>query len=428
MNWLANYPFFFDGPEYVALSRLPVTEALMQAHPLAHPVSIWLSRLAYLGLGESVAAQSLVSWLFWVGGTIIISRWVERERRLLFWAVCWLLPLPWLVMTNVGVDAVSTGLFAAGVGILVGRKSWMKMVVATTLLGLSVLNYLGMLVWLVIPAGMIVVEAGLTGRQKLIRMATLSLSGVMGLGGLVALGVWKGVVGVGSVSVLRAIYHAGVAFVVNYTWVSALVVVGSGGYWVYKRSWRELGILIGVGAIYVVSMLPWHSGPYGRLGIMVVYLLAWLYTRLPKTVGVLALLLVIPNWWSVWSAYQTTPLPILEQRLLNQAGCENKQVILSEIQRPQLANNYPAAWYVGPNNWEEVGRKIETKKEEGGGWCISQQALDFPYRQFEGQLPYPLSGSKKKEGFLSLAISNEKLEVVSKEDKHPELTIYTISR
>lgn len=428
MNFLASYPFFFDGPEYVALSRLPIAEALMQAHPLAHPTSMGLWRLAYLWLGESVLALSLVSLLFWVGGTMMASRWVRRERRLLFYGVCLLLPLPWLVMTNVGVDAVSAGIFAIGMGVLAGRKGWVKVIGATILFGLAILNYLGMSIWLVIPAGMIWGEAKLARRQKLAMIATLSLSGVMGLGGLMALGVWKGVVGMGSVGILRAIYHAGHAFVANYTWVSVLVVAYCGVNWAYKKRWSELGLMMGIGLVYVISLLPWHSGPYGRLGVLVVFPLAWLYTRLPKAIGILALLLIIPSWSSVWGAYQTTPLPILQQRLLSESSCDNKQLILSEIQRPQLSAVYPTAWYVGSANWEEVAAGIAIVLEEGEQICISRQAIDFPYRQYEGQLPYPLSGREESKGFLSLGLEKEKLEVVGEDAEHPELTIYTFSR
>lgn len=428
MNWLANYPFFFDGPEYVALSRLPVAEALIQAHPLAHPVSILLWRLAYLWLGESVAALSLVSLLFWVSGTVMAVSCVERGKRWVMYAICFLLPLPWLVMTNVGVDSVSTSLFVAGVVIIWRERGWLRVGGATTLFGLSILNYLGMMVWLAIPVIIIWFDHKLSRRSRLGMAGGIMMSVMIGIGALLAMGLWTKGVGVGLASIPVAIYHAGVAFVANYTWVSVWVMVGFGISWVRGREWKKLLIMLGIGCLYTISLLPWHSGPYGRLGIMVVYPLAWLYTRLPRMVGVLALLLVIPNWWYICLAYQTTPLPILEQRLLRQAECENKQIILSEIQRPQLANIYSAAWYVGPSNWEEVVKKIDTKKEGGDGWCISQQALDFPYRQFEGQLPYPLSGSKEKRGFLSLSLEKKKLEVVGEDVEHPELTIYTISR
>lgn len=428
MSLLANYPFFFDGPEYVALSRLPIKDALMQAHPLAHPVSIWLWRLTYSTLGESVAILSLVSLLFWTVGTLTASRWIKPERRLLFCGVCWLLPLPWLVMTNVGVDAVSAGLFAAGMGVLAGKKSWAKVVVATILFGLSIFNYLGMMVWLPIPVATVWFDQKLPWRSRLGMVGSVVTSVIIGIGALLAMGLWTKGVGVGLASIPIALYHAGVAFVANYTWVSMVIVLGFGMRWIRTRDWAKLTIAAGISSIFIISLLPWHSGPYGRLGIMGVYPLAWLYTRLPKMVGVLALLLVIPNWWGVWRAYQVTPLPILQQRLLTKSSCDDQQIILSEIQRPQLSGIYPAAWYVGPANWEEVARKIETKKEEGNGWCISQQALDFPYRQFEGQLPYPLSGSEEKRGFLSGALEKEKLAVVGEEPQHPELTIYTISR
>ena len=103
------------------------------------------------------------------------------------------------------------------------------------------------------------------------------------------------------------------------------------------------------------------------------------------------------------------------------SDCEGKQLILSEIQRPQLAKEYPAAWYVGPNNWEEIGRRVEGGEVE----CMSRQALDYPYRQYEGQLPYPLSGREGKRGFLTATIKAEGLQVAAEKPQHPELTLYS---
>jgi len=424
MSLLANYPFFFDGSEYVALSRLPILESLRLAHPIAHPISMMLWRLAYLGLGSSITGLSLVSVIFWIMGMVLVARCVEKDRRVWVYVVCLFLPLPWLLMTNVLVDAVSTALFIGGVALLWRRRDWIRIMGATTLFGISILNYLGMAVWIAIPLAIIGFDRDLTGKKKMAMMGVVLSSLGIGLEGLRMMGLLTTKVGVGLSSIPVAMYHAGVAFVTNYTWVSAFLVVGFGISWLRKREWKKLLIMVGIGFIYTISLLPWHSGPYGRLGIFVVYPLAYLYSRLPKWIIVFVIVLVLPSWFKVVRAYKETPLPILQQELVDTSKCSDKQLVFSEIQRPQLSPIYPSAWYAGPANWKEVVVKIR----ESENICISQQAMDYPYRQYEGQLPYPLSGREGSKGFISTALQDEQVEVVGVDDKHPELTIYRLSR
>ena len=250
------------------------------------------------------------------------------------------------------------------------------------------------------------------------------MSVIMGIGALLAMGLWTNRVGVGLSSMPVAIYHAGVAFMANYTWVSALLVVGFGISWAREGAWKKLIIMGGIVCIYVISLLPWHSGPYGRLGIFMVYPLAYLYARLPRWIVITLIILTLPSWFRVVRAYQETPLPIRQQEMVEESWCRDKQLVFSEIQRPQLSIIYSSAWYAGPSNWEEVAGKIK----EGENICISQQALDYPYFQFEGQLPYPLSGKEGSKGFLLTALQSEKLELEKTDLKHPGLTIYRISR
>jgi hypothetical protein len=217
-------------------------------------------------------------------------------------------------------------------------------------------------------------------------------------------------------------YHAGIAFVANYTWVSALVVLSFGISWLRGEGVTKL-LIMGVIGVYIVSLIPWHSGPYGRLGLFVIYPLAYLYTRLSRWTLVVAIALVLPSLFHIVSAYRDTPLPIIQQNLVESSTCRDKQLIFSEIQRPQLSPIYPEAWYVGPANWEEVVVKIN----HGRNMCISQQAIDYPYRQFEGQLPYPLSGRRESKGFLYETLREAKMEVVSADPRHSELTLYLVS-
>lgn len=425
MSLLANYPFFFDSPEYVALSQMPIVDALYLVHPLAHPISMVMWRLAYLIFGSSVAALSLTSLIFWVMGVIFAAQCVSRDRRWVVYIVCILLPLPWLVMTNVLVDAVSMSLFVMGVASIWKQRRWNRIILSTIFFGLAMFNYLGMIAWIAIPIFTIWSDKKLILKEKIIRAIVIASSALIAIGALWIMGLLTNTVGIGLSSVPIAIYHAGVAFVANYTWVSIAVVFGFGVYWFIKKEWPHLLIMMGVGVIYCVSLVPWHSGPYGRLGVFLIFPLAYLYSMLPKWLSVLAIVLIVPSWFKIVSAYQATPLPILQQNLVETSDCSEKQLILSEIQRPQLSTIYPSAWYVGPANWQEIVNNIADSKEE---ICISKQALDYPYRQYEGQLPYPLSGRIGSIGFLQEALTDTKIIVIKEDPTHTELTIYGVSR
>lgn len=437
MSLLANYPFFFDGPEYVALAQMPIGEALRMAHPLAHPVSMVLWRMATLALGSSVAALSLISAVFGVVGLMAVSTCVPRERRWIVWAVGALLPLSWLLMTNVGVDTVTASLFTCGAGLLWKRRTWGRVMGATGLLLLSVMNYPGMVVWLPVPIALIWLDRTLSGKQRVwmgLAVATGAMVGVAGLLGVLAvaqvspLGVTTfGVEQEGTLlavmhprGLLQAIYHAMVAYVANYTWVSVIVAAGYAAGWWRRKDWQMLSMVGGMGTLYVVSLVPWHSGPYGRLGALLIYPLILLYARLPRWWAILAIGLLVPSWGKIVWAYQQTPLPLLQQELVTRSNCEDKQLVLSEVQRPQLMEAYPTAWYVGPANWQEIAGELVTRQAV----CVSQQALDYPYRQYEGQSPYPLSGRRGKRGFIAAGVKEEQLLVVGADPKHPELTLY----
>ena len=285
-----------------------------------------------------------------------------------------------------------------------------------------------MAAWLPVPLAIILFDQKLLWKSRILKMGVGVTSVIVGPGTLVAMGLWKTSVGVGLASAPVALYHAAVAFVANYTWVSVAVVAGFAITWLSRREWMKLGLMAGVGIIDVISLLPWHSGPYGRLGLFLVYPLAWLYSRLPKWIGVLAIILILPSWFVIAKAYQGTPLPQLQQKLIAESGCRGRQLILSEIQRPQLLPIYPSAWYVGPANWQDVSGEIATAVQAGKSVCISQQARDYPYRQYEGQLPYPLSGKSGSQGFLAEELKGNKVKVAAADPAHPELTIYVVSR
>lgn len=437
MSLLANYPFFFDSPEYVNLSQLPYGEALYLAHPLVHPVSMLLWRVSYLIFGSSVAVLSLVSAAFWIMGAVFAARCVARERRWVVYAICLLLPLPWLIMTNVVVDAVSSSLLMCGVALLWKRRDTVRVAASTVLFGLSVLNYLGMAIWLPVPMALILFDSKLTTAEKVKKM-TIVLGGVgIVMGGLLitfSATNFVGSQGGQAISMLSltgflvALYHSFTTFIANYTWVSVVVVLGYAITWLRKRDWEKLLIMVGIAGMYVVSLLPWHSGPYGRLGVFLVYPLAWLYSHLNKYLRILAIALILPSFFMTVAAYQETPLPILQQKLIERSECSGKQLVLSENQRPQLAGSYPQAQYIGSANWQIVRDEVVSDVDGGEVVCMSKQAIDYPYRQYEGQLPSPLVGRKGRNGFLFETLQTYKLVIMAEDPKHPELTLYAVSR
>jgi hypothetical protein len=131
-----------------------------------------------------------------------------------------------------------------------------------------------------------------------------------------------------------------------------------------------------------------------------------------------------PTFW----VYQKTPIPQIQAGVIEKIKIGEKNLlVLSDYQRPQL--NYENALYVNSN--EEIHKMVVGKITEnllaGERVFISQQAIDSPYWQYDGQQIHIISKGDKNKAQLKKFLEDKKLTLVAEEKNYPILTIYQLS-
>ena len=101
-------------------------------------------------------------------------------------------------------------------------------------------------------------------------------------------------------------------------------------------------------------------------------------------------------------------------------------MVLSDYQRPQLADT--DALYLGGDKEQQkmIEEKIMEKLVEGGRVFISQQAINFPYWQYDGQQIHIISRGNKNKAQLKEFLRDKRLEKIVEDKNYPLLTIYEI--
>ena len=148
--------------------------------------------------------------------------------------------------------------------------------------------------------------------------------------------------------------------------------------------------------------------------------------------GVLIFILFL-TFLPTFITYQKTPIPKIQAGLIEEIKLKNEDLlILSDYQRPQLS--YENAFYCEATSFAYLGgdqeqqkiieKKIEEKLKANGKVFISQQAVNFPYWQYDGQQIHIISKGNKNKAQLKEFLEDKKLEVVVENKNYPLLTIY----
>jgi 4-amino-4-deoxy-L-arabinose transferase-like glycosyltransferase len=157
---LSNFPHFYDGPEYISLSKEnSLTLALSKSHEVAHPVYIFLIQVSQK-LFHNI---SLVSALFGILGMIsfyiLTRRLFGKKIAFLSLAPITFFPHLYLIQTNIMHEAVDHFLLITSIlffdTFLVGRK-FINIFISLVFLSLAFINFPGNLVWISLFPGLYV--------------------------------------------------------------------------------------------------------------------------------------------------------------------------------------------------------------------------------------------------------------------------------
>jgi len=178
-------------------------------------------------------------------------------------------------------------------------------------------------------------------------------------------------------------------------------------------------VLIAYPLALLLAIMPWPASPTrfaarrGQGGRKIYWLLM-----------AILFLSFCPTFW----AYQQRPIPQIQSGLIDKINLkENDLLVLSDYQRPQLADT--DALYLGGDKEQQkmIEEKIMEKLVEGGRVFISQQAINFPYWQYDGQQIHIISrGDLKNKAQLKEFLRDKKLEKIVEDKNYPLLTIYEI--
>ena len=236
----------------------------------------------------------------------------------------------------------------------------------------------------------------------------------------------------------------------GYSLLVILVLIIIGTDLIKKKNWPVLIFFLSFFLPFLLTGKFWYGGLFGRYAVLIAFPLALFLGLIPwrKVYGFLIIILFLtflPTFW----LYQQRPIPKIQADLINKIDFkENDLLVLSDYQRPQLvylknkvlpkagsylknkvlpkAGSYSNVVYLGGDKEQQkiIEEKIVEKLKANNKVFISQQAVNFPYWQYDGQQIHIVSRGNKDKAKLKEFLKDKELEVVVENKNYPLLTIY----
>ena len=179
-------------------------------------------------------------------------------------------------------------------------------------------------------------------------------------------------------------------------------------------------------ACFAITGRFWCGGLYGRWSALAAYPLALLLALLPwrKVYWGLIIVLII-SFIPTLLDYQKTSVPGVQAGLIRESGLTDEDLlILSDYQRPQLP--YNNALYIAGANQKMVEEEIERALRKDRRVFISQQAITFPYWQYDGQEIHIISKGNPEKAHLKKFLEDKELELIMEDENYSLLSIYEV--
>jgi len=226
--------------------------------------------------------------------------------------------------------------------------------------------------------------------------------------------------------ILRALRNDFLILFHGYSIVAVLGGIIAFVWLIKQRRFKALIFISLFMACFAITGKFWYGGLYGRWSTLVAYPLALLLALLPWRRAYWGLIVIlIFSFLPTFLAYQRTPIPKIQASLIRQTGITNEDLlILSDYQRPQLP--YDNAFYIVGANQKMVEEGVERALEENHRVFISQQAITFPYWQYDGQEIHIISRGDKEKAHLKKFLEDKELELIMEDKNYPLLSIYQL--
>lgn len=456
--FLADYPHFYDSPEYLRESIAgDFFQSLAASHESIHPLWLFLTQTSQrLVPGSFVWETSLVSAVAGLLTLIIFYRLVKKlfslRVALLSLAPLIFFPHLWLIHTNILHESLDAFLFMTSLysfSVFLDKKTAAAFLLAVVFLALALGNFVGILLWAPVFAGLAIFQTG--GKIKsalgqsglLVSLACgLTLIGLYLLLALVlpdpvarlrtlAIGYGGGGILAGwtPINLARMLRNDLVVLVHGYSVGVFVGVLFGFSYLIRHKKYPLMAFFLTFFVSFALTGRFWYGGLFGRYSALVAWPLALLLALLPsRRLYFASLTLIILAFVPVFRAYRQPPIPEIQKNLITGLNLQpGDLVVLSDYQRPQLP--HPQALYVSGDR--EVNRPLEAKitlaLAENKQVFISAQARTFPYWQYDGQLVHIVSKGDPAKAVLSDFLKTKKLETVAANPDYPLLDLYRLT-
>lgn len=459
--FLANYPFFYDSPEYFRESRSSsFLISLQKSHESIHPFWLFLTQLFQKIIpGDNVWELSLIAAFFGLLGFtafyFLVKNLFNQKTAFLASIPLILFPHLWLIHTNVLHESLDSGLFILSLlffnYFLDNKKKYFWFILTFLFLSLAVFNFVGILLWTPAFIGLAILKSKKNDLKAnlILSLTVIIFSFLIGIGGLwfllsfveainPAVRLKNLLFGYGSggiftnwsfLNFLRIIRNNFLILFHGYSLGAILGLFISVFYLVKKKKYPLLIFLLSFFLPFFISGKFWYGGLFGRYAILIAYPLSLILALIPwRKVYIFLIILLMVGFAPVLLVYQKKPIAEVQGNLIKTINLqENDLLLLSDYQRPQLA--YDQALYLGGDIFEQ--RLIEEKILEAlfleKRVFITQQALDFPYWQYDGQQIHIISKGDKNKSQLRNFLRDKKLIIKANNLNYPLLTVYQLS-
>lgn len=458
--FLANYPFFYDSPEYFRESQsVSFSASLQNSHESIHPLWLFLTQLFQKIIpGNNVWELSLIAASFGLLGFIAFYFLVKNlfNQKTAFLASIPLIFFPhlWLIQTNVLHESLDSGLFILALlffnYFLGNKKKYFWLILTVIFLSLVIFDFVGILLWVPVFIGLVFLKSKKDnlGKNIIWGLAIVVLSFLIAIGGLwfllsfvktinpavrlknLLFGYGGGIfTDWGFLNLLRTIRNDVLILFHGYSISAILGLIISGYYLIKKKKYLFLIFLLSFFLPFFLTGKFWYGGLFGRYSILIAYPLALLLTLIPwRKIYVLLIIILFFSFLPTFVAYQKEPVGEIQTNLIKEINLNaNDLLILSDYQRPQLV--YNQALYLGGDISQQklIEEKILGALSSGKKVFITQQARDFPYWQYDGQEVHIVSKGDKNKSQLKSFLRDKKLVIRANDLRYPLLTVYELS-
>lgn len=230
------------------------------------------------------------------------------------------------------------------------------------------------------------------------------------------------------IDIARIIKNSFLIIINGYSLLVPLILIIFIVYWIKNKKWPEIVFFLSFFIPFFLTAKFWYGGLYGRYGNFIAYGFALMIALIPnRTIYWLTIISIIVAFIPTFFAYQQKPIPLIQQQLIKKINISNNDLlILSDYQRPQLT--YPNGLYLNGNSQETVliENKIIAALKNGRNVYITQQAINFPYQQYDGQQIHIVSKGDKNKAVLKKFLTTKKLKKIIEDNHYPFLSVYQI--